>query len=154
MRPGNFARILAVSLALAVYLGWVLTLRRATPPSQPVSAPTIDTLPLLRLAEARALWDQPSTLFLDVRPETDYHFGRIAGALHLPEEEIEKRLPALRARLARAGAIVVYCKSKDCGKSLWAAIRLRQAGLLQTRIYPGGWNEWVNSGGPTAGSGR
>ncbi len=44
--------------------------------------------------------------------------------------------------------MVVYCKSVDCGKSLWAALRLRQHGLAQTRIYPGGWNEWSNRGLP------
>jgi hypothetical protein len=45
-------------------------------------------------------------------------------------------------------------KSVDCGKSLWAAIRLHQLGLSQTMIYPEGWNEWTLSGLPTAGSGR
>jgi rhodanese-related sulfurtransferase len=108
----------------------------------------------VQLHEARALWDESSTLFIDVRSEADYAVGHIQGALHLPEEEVEKRLPSLRSRLQRAGAIIVYCKSPDCGKSLWVALRLRNAGLLQTRIYPGGWNEWINSEQPSAGLGR
>jgi rhodanese-related sulfurtransferase len=53
-------------------------------------------------------------------------------------------------KLERARTIIVYCKSVDCGKSLWAAIRLRNAGFTQTKIFPEGWNEWVNNGLPTA----
>ena len=79
-----------------------------------------------------------------------HEFGHIAGAISLPEEEFEQRFPALRPRLERAGAVIVYCKSVDCGKSLWTALRLRDAGLLQTKIYPYGWNEWYNSGLPIA----
>ncbi len=154
MRPANFLRILLVSLGLSVYSAWVLWIRGPNPARVgAVPAPT-DGLPLAGFAEARALWEAPDTLFLDVRSEADYSFGHVAGAIHLTEEEVEGRLAAMRPRLERAGAIVVYCKSKDCGKGLWVALRLRNAGLLQTRIYPGGWNEWVLRGAPTAGAGR
>jgi rhodanese-related sulfurtransferase len=153
VRAANFLRILALSAALSVYSAWVLTVRPRPPVPATVAAPT-DGLPLVELGEARALWDDPATLFIDVRSAVDYSFGHIPGALHLPEEEIEKRLPQLHSRLQRAGAIVVYCKSRDCGKSLWVALRLRNAGLVQTRIYPGGWNEWVTSEQPRAGDGQ
>jgi rhodanese-related sulfurtransferase len=154
MRPVNFLRILALAGALSGYSFWAKSQRPAAPAQTgAVPAPT-DGLPLVRLAEARSLWEPSSTLFVDVRSEADYQFGHITGALHLPEEEVEQRLPALRQRLERAETIIVYCKSRDCGKSLWVALRLRNAGLLQTRIYPGGWNEWVYNGQPTTGTGR
>jgi rhodanese-related sulfurtransferase len=154
VRAGNFLRILAVSLALAVYAAWSRGIREGTPAPAALPAVPSDGLPLVRLAEARILWQEPATLFVDVRPAADYRFGHIAGAVQLPEEEFEQRFPALKPRLERARAIVVYCKSRDCGKSLWGAIRLRNEGLSQTRIYPGGWNEWVTGGLPTAGTGR
>ena len=107
-------------------------------------------LPLLRLAEAQRFWQEPQTIFLDVRPTEDFAAGHIPGAIHFPEEEFESRFPALRNLPGTAQAIVVYCKSKDCGKSLWTAIRLRHEGLVQTWIYPGGWNEWFVNGLPVA----
>src|SRR5207245_8684637 len=96
--------------------------------------------------DAGALWRDRSPVFVDVRSAPNYDFGHIAGAINLPEEEFEQRFPELKPRLERAGAIVVYCKSVDCGKSLWSALRLRDAGLLQTKIYPYGWNGWDNHG--------
>lgn len=149
MRVANFLRILAVAFALAGYSAWSRGVRDAR---QPAAGPTavVDQIPLLRRDEAEALWQQPGTLFIDVRTAADYEFGHVAGAVSIPEEEIETRLPALKDRLGRAAVLVVYCRSIDCGKSLWAALRLREAGLTRARIYPEGWNEWVTSGLPTA----
>ncbi len=147
MKAANFARILAAALLLAGYSAWSLSTR--PPRATPVPAGDVAGIPLVSTDEAGALWHDSGTLFLDVRPAFDYACGHIAGALNVPEEELAGRLPTLRERLGRAGTIVVYCKSVDCGKSLWAAVRLRNEGLAQTRIYPHGWNEWVNRGLPT-----
>src|SRR5262249_32689903 len=139
MQPLKFLQILLVALGLSAYSAWALHQR----PGQPVQPDrAVAGIPLLRVEQAEALWQDRSTLFVDVRPLGDYEFGHIAGALHLPEPEFEQRFPALKERLERAKTIVVYCKSVDCGLSLWTAIRLRNAGLTQTMIYPEGWNEW------------
>lgn len=151
MRLANFLRLLALTLALSGYSAWVLAQRD---PAKPQPYGEADGIPLLRLADAEVLWRDDSTVFVDVRSPIDYEFGHVAGAISLPEEAFEEQFPALRYRLERAGAIVVYCKNTDCGKSLWAAIRLRNAGLSQTCIYPAGWNEWYLEGRPTAGTGR
>jgi len=150
VRARNFLHILAISLALSAYASWVLAVRGPAPARSGAVAAPSDGLPLIRLAEARALWEGPATLFIDVRSEADFSFDHVPGAIHLPEGEVERRLPELRPRLERASAIVVYCTSPDCGKALWVALRLRNAGLLQTRIFPEGWNEWVTSEQPTA----
>ena len=76
------------------------------------------------------------------RLAADHAYGHIPGSLLLPEEEFEERFAALKPRLERAQALVVYCSSRDCGKSLWTALRLWNTGLKQVRIFPGGWNEW------------
>src|SRR5258708_24432722 len=121
MHSSNFLRILVVTLALSGYSAWVLAQR------QELAINVADDhspggIRLLRLAEAQALWHEPSTIFLDVRSTTDYEFGHISGAILLPEEQFETLFPELKPRLERARVIVVYCKSVDCGKSLWAAI--------------------------------
>jgi rhodanese-related sulfurtransferase len=149
MKPGNFLRILLLTLALSGYSAWSLAVRQSRHPGDSIVPESyVADIPLLRLADVESLWHQPSTLFLDVRPLTDYEFGHIQGAIHLPEEEFEERFPELRPRLEQAKALIVYCKSVDCGKSLWTAMRLRQAGLSQTMIYPAGWNEWINNDKP------
>jgi rhodanese-related sulfurtransferase len=150
VRLVNFALILAVAVGLSAYAHWI---RRPGPiAGLPADLPTIPAagipIPLLRLADARALHSEPGTLFVDVRSASDFSFGRIAGAISLPEPEIEAKLPELRGRLEAAKAIVVYCGSRNCGESLWAGIKLRQAGLTQTAIYPGGWNEWYVDSAP------
>jgi rhodanese-related sulfurtransferase len=147
LKLGNFARILTVCLALSAYSSWSLAVREQQRKESPY-AESVAGIPLLRLGDAESLWRDRSAMFVDVRSAADYDFGHIAGAISLPEEEFEQRFPELKPRLERAGALVVYCKSADCGKSLWGALRLRGAGLLQTKIYPYGWNEWYNHGLP------
>lgn len=155
MKFANFARILTVCLALSAYSSWSLTVReREHKESAPSNTDSVAGIPLLRLRDAEALWRDRSALFLDVRSAADYDFGHIAGAISLPYEELEQRFAELKPRLERARTIVVYCKSVDCGKSLWSALHLRNAGLLQTKIYPNGWNEWYNNDRPIAGQGR
>ena len=147
MKIANFLYILATAGALSGYSSWAQREReQASPPPSPDRF--VANIPLLRTAEAEALSQQSSTLFVDVRSRFDYQIGHIPGAVNLPYEEFEALWPVFQARLQRAEAIIVYCKSTDCGDSLWSALRLRQKGLTQTKIYPEGWNEWVNSGRP------
>jgi rhodanese-related sulfurtransferase len=147
----HFLQILGLSGALAGYSAWTLT---AHPLPPMVIEKTLAGIPLLRLEQAEALWHDRSTLFLDVRSSTDYEFGHIPGAINVPEPEFEKRFPALKDQLTRAKTIVVYCKSEDCGLSLWAALRLRNEGLTQATIYYEGWNRWYNANLPVSRSQR
>jgi rhodanese-related sulfurtransferase len=146
MRITNFIRILLIALALAGYSAWLQAKKDRAAGNGPETPHNV--IPLIRLAEAEALWHEPTTVFVDVRSSTDYEFGHITGAINLPEPEFEQRFPDLKPRLERARVIVVYCKSVDCGASLWATLRLRNEGLMQAKIYPAGWNEWDNHGLP------
>jgi rhodanese-related sulfurtransferase len=148
MSAAKFLHLLLVTLALAGYGAY---LRAAREPRLAPAAVSPGAIALIRAAEAEQLWRHDGTLFVDVRSAPQYAVGHIAGAVSLPEEDFEQRFPALRPRLERAHAIVVYCKSEDCGKSLWAAIRLRNLGLTQTRIYPAGWYDWQRHGLPHTG---
>jgi rhodanese-related sulfurtransferase len=148
LRLVNFALILAVALGVSAYAHWIR--RPSSNAELPADLPQIPAtdIPLLRLEDARALHSDPGTLFVDARSASDFSFGRIAGAISLPGPEIEARLPDLRPKLAAAKTIVVYCGSRNCGESLWAGIKLRQAGFAQTAIFPGGWNEWYVESAP------
>ncbi len=147
MRVSNFLRIGLIAAALASYSAWAQTAGRG----DAVRGRTIqgtEGLVLIDRAQAERLWHEPTTLFLDVRPMTDYWVNHIEGAVSLPFEELEAQLPEMKPRLERARTLIVYCKSVDCGKSLWAAIELRNAGLTQVVIFPEGWNQWDLAGLP------
>jgi rhodanese-related sulfurtransferase len=153
MRLINFLRILLVTLALSGYSAWVQS-QRSPPVGRPLATDDVAGISLLRRDDAKTLWEESSTVFVDVRSSIDYEFGHIQGAISIPDEEFEKRFPDQKSRLERAKTIIVYCQNRDCGKSLWSAIRLRNAGLSQAVIYPEGWNDWVLHDLPTAGTGR
>jgi rhodanese-related sulfurtransferase len=151
VKAANFLYILATTAALSGYSFWSQKERDhlASPAATEYFIADI-RVPLIQTAEAETLWRSSSTVFLDVRPHYDFECGHIPEAINLPDEEFEKLLPALQSRLARAEAIVVYCQSPDCAKSFRSATRLHLNGLSQTKIYPGGWNAWFNSGLPAA----
>jgi rhodanese-related sulfurtransferase len=153
MRLVNFLRILLVTAVLSGYSAWVLK-ERPPKKAEPYEMQPGAEIPLWDLENARILWHDPSTVFVDVRSRIDYDFGHIAGAVSLPKEEFDHRFSELKPRLERANTIVVYCKNVDCGKSLWTAILMRQAGLEQTGIFPEGWNQWYLHELPTEGTGR
>jgi rhodanese-related sulfurtransferase len=135
----KFIHILAVTLALSAYGVWLRGER-----SEHGSTPMVGGILLYRLPEVEALWHDPGTRFVDARTSYAYACGHIAGALELPENEFEQRFPSLRRQLEKATTIIVYCGNQECAHSLLVAIRLREAGLTQTQIYPAGWNEWFD----------
>ncbi len=138
MSPCKFGQILVVTLALSAYGAWLREQR-----TESGNTPRVGGILLYRLAEAEALWHNPSTRFVDTRTPYAYACGHIAGALKLPENEFDQRFPSLRPQLEKATTIIVYCDSQECAHALRVAIRLREAGLGQTQIYPAGWNEWT-----------
>src|SRR5713226_4445827 len=104
----NFLRILLITLALTGYSAWVQK-QRSSAAAQPLSTDDVAGIPLLRRDDAKGLWQESSTLFVDVRSSIDYEFGHIQGAISIPEEEFEIRYPDQKARLEKAKNIVVYC---------------------------------------------
>ena len=146
MRVKHFVRILLIATAMSAYSVWAWPDgKQAIMAKDFVGAD--DRIPLVHRAEAERLWQEPTTLFLDVRSELDFEVKHIEGAVSMPDKE---RLDALRPRLEQARTVVVYCKSIDCSKSLFAAIELRQAGLRRVVIYPEGLYDWTDAGLPTA----
>ncbi len=90
------------------------------------------------LAAARAGAAPP--LVLDVREPEEFvgELGHVAGALHVPLDVLERRLPKLAGYLGHE--LVVVCRSG--ARSATAGAILRQAGFGQVRNLAGGMLAW------------
>lgn len=71
---------------------------------------------------------EEGTLVLDVRTREEFDAGHVAGAHHLPVQELAQRL----SELPLHRPIAVYCRSG--GRSASAAALLKQAGYRVTDL--------------------
>ena len=86
--------------------------------------------------EARKLLDEGAQL-IDVRADHEWEAGRIAGATHLPLDE----LPQRAGEVERDRPVVVYCRGGN--RSAMAAAALAEAGYDAVKMSEGivGWDE-------------
>jgi len=84
-------------------------------------------------------------VLLDVRPETEYRSGHIAGARSAPVD----LLPSIASALPKRADVVAYCRGPYC---VYAddAVRLLRARGLRARRLDVGYPEWRRSGRPVA----
>ncbi len=85
-------------------------------------------------------------VLVDVREESEWARGHVAGAVHLGkgviERDIEQRIPDASA------TIVLYCGGGF--RSALAADNLQKMGYKNVISMDGGWKGWVEAGYPTA----
>ncbi len=87
----------------------------------------------------------PGTLLIDVREESEWAAGHAAGAIHLSkgiiERDIEARVPDKGTRL------LLYCGGGY--RSALAADNLQRMGYTNVASVAGGWRAWCEAGLPT-----
>jgi rhodanese-related sulfurtransferase len=100
----------------------------------------VEQLSAEELAERLARGD---VVVLDVRPETEFRAGHIAGARSAPLPALEE----LAAKLPRRREIVAYCRGPYC---VYAddAVRLLRGRGLNARRLDVGFPEWQRAGLP------
>lgn len=76
---------------------------------------------------------------LDVRWPNEWEAGRIEGALHIPQDELDDRLD----EIARARPVVTVCRSGS--RSAAAAKQLRAEGIRAENL-DGGMQAWAEEG--------
>ena len=86
--------------------------------------------------EARKLLDEGAQL-VDVRAEHEWTAGRIAGATHLPLDELAER----SGEIDKSRPVVLYCRGGN--RSTMAAEALAAAGYDASKLGEGivGWSE-------------
>jgi hypothetical protein len=86
----------------------------AAPPASklPTSKPTVvardETPPRMSLDDFKALYDDPAKrpIIIDVRAKSQYEEGHIAGAISIPESELDARV----AELPKDKLVIAYCQ--------------------------------------------
>src|SRR5216683_8233984 len=80
---------------------------------------------------------------IDVRPEDEFAYGHLPGALNVPLAQLELRL----AELPQHRQVVAYCRGPWCVLSFEAVALLRRRGY-QVRRLEDGFPEWKVAGLP------
>ena len=103
----------------------------------PEDTTAVDTPELLRRL------DSGDVLVLDVRPGPEYDAGHLAGAVHIPLEELAERLE----ELPRDREVVAYCRGRYCVLAHDAVRLLTDHGVPARRAQEGVL-EWRVAGVP------
>ncbi len=83
-------------------------------------------------------------LLVDVREDSEWANGRIAGAIHLGKGVIERDIEA--AIPEKQAEVVLYCGGGF--RSALAADNLQKMGYKNAISMDGGWRGWTEAGGP------
>lgn len=144
-------------LALAVFLGAGFNTLRPAATRLPWTQDWerhIETLafragiPVAFLIRARERVGNPDTVVFDARLPEEYRAGHLPGALPMPVGEAGSAIVRQAHRLTPQTPILVYCGGSDCEDALDLAVKLREFGFEDLTLYPGGFAEWVEYGGP------
>ncbi len=92
-------------------------------------------------AELAARLEDGSVTLLDIRPEDEFNFGHIPGAVRIDLNALD----ALVEQMHFAAEIIAYCRGPYCVYAHQAVARLRQLGLKARRME-GGLPEWRADG--------
>jgi len=104
------------------------------------------SLPTVDCDTLRQLRDDPSTLVLDARLDAAYRQGHIPGAVSLPVVEFFVKFADLRARIAAAGLVIVYCIDPACPDGRSLGDLLQAQGIRKVMLFDGGIEEWRRRG--------
>ncbi|WP_104117395.1 rhodanese-like domain-containing protein [Arthrobacter sp. B1805] len=94
------------------------------------------------LAADRASGSAP--LVIDTRSAASWSQGRIPGAVHIPNSELEARIGGFASTMD--AAIVVYCWGPGCNGSTRGALILASMGYTNVRELIGGFEYWAREG--------
>lgn len=106
--------------------------------------------PLWQPVDLEQAWrlHQQGALFIDARDPGDYLKSRVAEALNLPPEEMERYYPWLKDKLAAASYIVVYGRAYGRDPAAWVAQRLARLGHSPVAVLQAGLADWRRAGHP------
>lgn len=84
-----------------------------------------------------------SAVIIDARPEYQYKFGHLPGAINIPYDS-DNLVELVNAYFLKNQALIVYCSSVHCNAAELLAKKLRELGCKKVSLYLGGWEKWVS----------
>jgi rhodanese-related sulfurtransferase len=104
-----------------------------------------DGVEIIDREELAARLERGEVVVLDVRPETEFAAGHVAGARSVPIAELRRQLRAL----PRGQEVVAYCRGPYCVYADEAVRELNRKGFPARRLIDG-FPEWKRAGLPVA----
>jgi len=97
--------------------------------------------------EAHKLFKE-GALFVDVRRDSDWDAGRVAGSVHL---NLKKNFSAesLGEEIGKDEKVVLYCNGAKCMRSSAASAKAAGWGFSSVYYYRDGFPAWQAAGYPT-----
>lgn len=92
--------------------------------------------------EASVLSSEKKAVIVDVREDNEWNSEHIAGAIHIPLDQLQARLPELKAY--KDTTVIAQCKGGK--RSLKALEILQSAGFTKAYSMDGGLNAWTEQG--------
>ena len=112
-----------------------------------LSPEKIDGAKNVDAAQAMELFNK-GVLFVDVRKDSDWEAGRIAGAEHLELKKVFSEA-TLSEIAAKDQEIVIYCNGPKCMRSSDACAKAVSWGFTNVHYFRGGIPEWIAADYPT-----
>ena len=111
--------------------------------------PLKDDPRIIALEDARKLFDEAGSVFIDARKQHDYANSHIPGALNFYSEEFGIEEEKLITELFPFDTVIIaYCDGGECELSRRLAERLGEMGYTKARILVAGWDGWKKAGYP------
>lgn len=92
--------------------------------------------------EASVLSSEKKAVIVDVREDDEWNSEHIAGAIHIPLDQLQARLPELQSY--KDTTVIAQCKGGK--RSLKALEILQSAGFTKAYSMDGGLNAWTEQG--------
>lgn len=132
-KPGTWATFFTLVLSVS---GFLLGGCRKTA----VSASNMENVNLSVSQTAEILKQNPQVQLIDVRTGFEWNRGHIAGAQHIPVDEIASRLQ----QIDRSRPVLLYCAAG--GRSHYALEILKKAGFADVKHLASGISGWKAAG--------
>lgn len=92
----------------------------------------------------KAALDTGAVVLIDVREESEYAEGHIAGAVNIPIRTLAQNLD----KIPTDQPVIVYCASGH--RAGMAVSSLQMLGYTNVRSFPAGWRGWTAAGEPVS----
>lgn len=102
----------------------------------------LDGIKSISARDAASMFTTRNAVIVDVREDGEWAEGHIAGAIHIPLSQLDKRLPELAQYKSRS--VIMQCRSGK--RSAKATLIAKAAGFSKVLNMDGGIQAWTSSG--------